>query len=141
MIEIAPIPRRLRLRGVALCMICTVAWCQLAEARSALSRRGESQVGTASYYSDRFQGRKTASGERYDRNRLTAVHRFLPFGSIVRVTNLANERSIVVRINDRFGHAPRGRLVDLSRSAARQLGMLHSGLARVRIEVLRLGDG
>ena len=95
----------------------------------------ERQTGVASYYSSEFQGRPTASGARYDEHRMTAAHRSLPFGSRVRVTNLANDRSVIVTINDRgpFGH---GRIIDVSRRAARRLGFLGAGTARVRLEAL-----
>jgi rare lipoprotein A len=93
------------------------------------------QTGSATYYSDKFQGRKTASGERYDRALLTAAHRSLPFGTMVRVTNLGNNRSVTVRINDRGPHK-RSRIIDLSAAAARQIGMLRSGVARVGIEIV-----
>ena len=78
--------------------------------------------------------RKTASGERYDMNKLTAAHRELPFGTRVRVTNLDNGRQVEVRITDR-GPFIRGRIIDLSREAARRIGMIQAGTARVRIEV------
>ena len=100
---------------------------------------GDTQVGVASYYSDRFHGRRTANGERYDRNDLTAVHSRLPFGSIIRVTNLRNNLSVELRINDR-NRLPGGRLLDVSKRAARELGFIGAGLARVEIEVVRYGD-
>jgi len=100
---------------------------------------GATQVGVASYYSDRFQGRRTANGERYDRNDLTAVHPHLPFGTLIRVTNLRNNQSVELRINDRT-HLRRGRLLDVSKRAARELGFIGAGLARVEIEILRYGD-
>jgi rare lipoprotein A len=93
------------------------------------------QVGTASWYGPGFHGRRTASGERFDQHGLTAAHRSLPFGTRVVVTNLANGRSVTVRINDR-GPRVRGRTIDLSRAAARRLGMEGRGVARVRLQVL-----
>jgi len=93
------------------------------------------QTGTASYYARDFQGRRTASGEKYDERDLTAAHRGLPFGTRVRVTHLANDRQVVVRVNDRGPYA-RGRIVDLSRRAARELGLVGTGTAKVRLEVL-----
>lgn len=95
------------------------------------------QVGIASYYHRSFHGRKTASGEAYDKGRYTAAHKRLPFGTKVRVTSLATGRSVLVRINDR-GPYVRGRIIDLSRRAARDLGMLTKGLLRVRLEVVKL---
>jgi rare lipoprotein A len=94
-------------------------------------------VGTATWYGARAHGRRTASGQRFDRHALTAAHRTLPFNARVRVTNLRNGRAVVVRITDR-GPLARGRIIDLSEAAARQLDMVERGVARVRIE--RLGD-
>jgi rare lipoprotein A len=91
------------------------------------------QEGMASWYGPSFHGKRTASGEVYDMEKLTAAHRTLPFGTLVRVTNLANDRTVVVRINDR-GPFVAGRVIDLSRAAARELDMLVSGTARVRLE-------
>jgi rare lipoprotein A len=93
------------------------------------------QTGRASWYGRKFHGRRTASGERYDMNALTAAHKTLPLAAYVRVTNSANSKSVVVRINDRGPYA-RGRVIDLSYAAARMLGLQHSGVARVKIEGL-----
>ncbi len=93
------------------------------------------QVGVASWYGTELQGNRTASGERFAAETLTAAHPSLPLGTRVRVTNLANGRSVVVRINDR-GPFVRGRALDVSRGAARALGMLGTGTARVRITPL-----
>lgn len=92
--------------------------------------------GSASYYASKFQGRRTASGEAFDNAALTAAHRTLPFGSLVRVTNEANGRSVVVRINDR-GPFTRGRLIDVSRAAAEELGLVARGHATVSLELLK----
>ena len=92
----------------------------------------EAEVGLASYYADRFHGRRTASGERYDRNAFTAAHRRLPFGARVKVTNLDNGRAVTVRINDR-GPFVSGRVIDLSYAAAARLGMLRNGIVKVRV--------
>ena len=97
--------------------------------------RASVQTGKASWYGDAHHGKKTASGETYDMAELTAAHRSLPLGTRVRVVNLENGRSVVVRINDR-GPFARGRIIDLSRAAARELGHLGSGVFTVRIEVL-----
>lgn len=93
------------------------------------------QRGRASWYGRRFHGRRTASGERFNASSHTAAHRSLPFGTRVRVTNLRNGRSVVVRINDR-GPYSRGRIIDLSRAAAEAIGMLRTGTAPVRVEVI-----
>ncbi|MEJ5245347.1 MAG: septal ring lytic transglycosylase RlpA family protein [Bacteroidota bacterium] len=91
--------------------------------------------GKASYYSDKFHGRSTASGEIFDQNKLTAAHRSLPFGSKLKVKNLKNSRSVVVIINDR-GPFVEGRIIDLSYEAARQLDMLQDGIADVECTIL-----
>jgi len=93
------------------------------------------QHGAASWYGRDFHGRRTASGERFDMNALTAAHRTLPLASYVRVTNTKNEKSVIVRINDR-GPFHTGRIIDLSRAAAEVLGMQHSGTTRVEIQGL-----
>ena len=90
------------------------------------------QCGRASWYS---MGTRTASGEKMNANALAAAHRSLPFGTHVRVDNLGNGRSVVVRINDR-GPFIRGRVIDLTRGAAQKLGMIHSGTASVRVTVI-----
>ncbi|WP_434592351.1 septal ring lytic transglycosylase RlpA family protein [Pseudomonas sp. R4-83] len=96
---------------------------------------GYDQSGVASYYGARHHGKRTASGEAFNQHSLTAAHRQLPFGTRVKVTNLKNDESVVVRINDRGPHT-RGRIIDLSREAADQIGMLRSGTARVRVQAL-----
>lgn len=90
----------------------------------------------ASWYGPGFHGRTTASGERFNQNGLTAAHRKLPFGTKVRVTNTRNKKSVVVRINDR-GPFIHGRTIDLSRGAANKIGMVATGTACVRVEVIR----
>lgn len=96
---------------------------------------GEAIEGRASWYGGKFHGRRTANGERFDMDDLTAAHRTLPFGTKVRVTNARNGRSVVVRINDR-GPFIGGRVIDLSRGAADAIGMVRTGVAPVRIERL-----
>lgn len=91
--------------------------------------------GSASYYAAKFHGRRTASGERFDNTAMTAAHRTLPFGSKVRVTNPANGRSVVVRINDR-GPFTRGRAIDVSHAAAKQLGLIARGHGTVELALL-----
>jgi rare lipoprotein A len=92
-------------------------------------------TGQASWYGEAHHGKKTASGEVYDRTQRTAAHRTLPMGTHVRVTNVENGRSVVVRINDRGPFRP-GRIIDLSQAAAREIGTLDDGLFPVRLEVL-----
>jgi len=91
------------------------------------------ETGNASYYADKFEGRNTANGETFNQSKLTAAHKKLPFGTQVLVTNLANGRSVQVRINDR-GPFVTGRIIDLTKSAAREIDMLGTGVARVRIK-------
>ena len=91
--------------------------------------------GMASYYGNELAGNRTASGERFDPGQLTAAHRTLPFGTMVRVTNTSNGDSVVVRINDR-GPFSRGRVIDVSQAAAREIGMHRSGTARVKLALL-----
>lgn len=94
------------------------------------------QTGTASYYADFFNGRLTANGERFNNVYVyTAAHKTLPFGTKVRVTNLKNKRSIVVRINDR-GPFVKGRVIDLTRSGAKKLGFEKQGLAKVQLDIV-----
>lgn len=94
------------------------------------------QTGMASYYAHKFHGRKTASGERFDMHDLTAAHPTLPFNTRVRVTNLSTKQSVVVRVNDR-GPFKKGRIIDVSLAAAKKIGLLGSGTAKVSIEVVR----
>jgi rare lipoprotein A len=93
-------------------------------------------VGLASYYGGEFAGQTTASGQPFDPNRMTAAHRTLPFGTLVRVTNLDNNRSVVVTITDR-GPERADRIIDVSMNAARELMMMPAGVVKVRLEVLK----
>ena len=93
-------------------------------------------MGIASYYAAKFHGKRTASGEKFSSKLLTAAHQTLPFGTRLKVTNLRNMKSVVVRVNDRGPHV-RGRIVDVSRAAAELIGMRHTGTARVALEVLQ----
>ena len=106
-----------------------------AQASSHSGQSGSAQAGMASYYHDRFHGRRTASGARYDKHDYSAAHKTLPLGTRVRVTDARSGKSVVVRINDRGPYA-RGRVIDLSRAAAREIGLTRKGVARVKLEVL-----
>jgi rare lipoprotein A len=97
------------------------------------SGRIHTEYGYASYYGDKFEGRRTASGEAFHQSLLTAAHKQLPFGTKVRVTNLSNHKSVIVRVNDR-GPFVRGRIIDLSKSAAKNIGMINAGVVKVKIE-------
>lgn len=98
------------------------------------------QTGKASFYADKFDGHPTASGEKYRHNKLTGAHKTLPFGTVVRITNVDNNQSVEVTINDR-GPYVEGRIIDVSRSAAEKLGFINKGLAEVKLEVIDPGDG
>lgn len=103
-------------------------------------RRADILHGIATWYGGPFNGRRTASGELYDMNAMTACHPTLPFGSIVRVVNIKNKHSVVVRITDR-GDLLDGRIIDLSYAAAEKLKMARAGLAAVDLQVISLGHG
>ncbi|MFN0126350.1 MAG: septal ring lytic transglycosylase RlpA family protein [Verrucomicrobiales bacterium] len=94
------------------------------------------ETGIASWYGGRWHGRKTANGERYDQNSMTAAHKRLPFNTRVRVTNLRTGQSAIVRINNR-GPYIRGRVIDVSRAAAQKIGIQRGGVGRVKLEVPR----
>src|SRR6187402_2889119 len=98
------------------------------------------QTGKASFYADKFEGVATASGEKYKHSKLTGAHKTLPFGTKVRITNLANNQSVEIIINDRGPYVD-GRIVDVSKAAAEQLGFVNMGLAEVKLEVIDPGDG
>lgn len=108
--------------GIAVCMLL-------------LSGAVLAESGYAVHYSDKFQGRKTANNEIFDQNELTAAHKKLPFGTQVKVTNLANDRSVVVKINDRMARRNKN-VIDLTKRAAEELGFVKSGRAKVKLEVV-----
>lgn len=120
--------------GLAILLLLSLAGCAGREGR--LAERAPSgwngEQGQASFYADRYHGRRTANGEVHDRAALTAAHRSLPFGSRVRVIRLDNGRETMVRINDR-GPFVRGRVIDLSRRAAEELDMIRAGVVDVRL--------
>lgn len=107
--------------------------------REVVEKRKHKQIGVASFYHERFHGRRTANGERYNKEALTACHAQLPFGTLIRITNLRNYRSTEVRVNDR-NRLKGGRILDISTRAARELDMLRSGTAKVELEVLAWGN-
>ena len=135
---------RQHLRPVVAALLLTLAGCAARTSPPTTGRAGvlEAREGLASYYGPGFHGKPTASGARFDMHAMVAAHPSWPFGTMVRVTNLANGRTVRVRILDRGPAAgPRadGVLIDLSYGAARTLGFLRSGRTRVRLEVLRWG--
>jgi rare lipoprotein A len=129
--------------GLAACLSGCAARVPVAAPSGSTTRILETREGLASYYGKEFQGRKTASGARFDMNAMVAAHPSYPFGTLLRVTNLANGRSISVRIVDRGPgpqHRGNGFIIDVSRKAAQVLGFLQQGRARVRLEVLAWGS-
>ena len=94
------------------------------------------ETGKGSYYADKFEGRPTASGEKFDQGKMTAAHRTLPLGTKVKVTNVANGRSVTVTVNDR-GPFAAGRIIDVSKKAAKKLDMVNAGVANVKISYKR----
>ncbi len=98
------------------------------------------QTGVASYYSTKFEGRKTANGEKFTNNGYTAAHNRLKFGTYVKVTNTRTGKWVVVRINDKL-HQSNKRIVDLTRRAAKQLGLMSKGVTKVRLEVIPKEEG
>ncbi len=101
-----------------------------------LAGYAQTETGTASYYNDKFEGKQTASGEIYKASKMTAAHKTLAFGTQVKVTNLSNDRSVVVTVNDR-GPFVEGRIIDLSRAAATKLGYIEQGVAEVKVEPVK----
>ena len=102
-----------------------------------VQKKGHNKLtGMASYYGPGFQGKKTANGERFNMHALTAAHKKLPFNTIVKVTNLTNDKSVIVRINDR-GPYGKGRIIDLSKAAAKKIEMLQAGITKVRMEIIK----
>lgn len=99
----------------------------------------DTQTGVASYYGDKFDGRKTSFGEVFKKNDLTAAHLKYPYNTILRVINLLNNKSVILRINDRKPDF-NGRIIDVSYGAAKKLDMLKNGITEVRIEVLKWGN-
>ncbi len=100
-----------------------------------LSQQKFEQEGLASFYADKFEGRTTASGETYDHLKMTAAHLTLPFNTYIKVTNLENQKSVVLRVNDR-GPFVKGRIIDVSRSAAEELDFVETGLVNVKVEIV-----
>lgn len=108
-------------------------------ASNAQNNLGHTEEGIASFYGSKFHGKKTSSGELFNMWAMTAAHKTIPHNARVRVTNLDNSKSVLVRINDHGPHV-KGRIIDLSRAAAAKIGMIGKGTARVRLEVVALDD-
>jgi rare lipoprotein A len=116
--------------GFCLCMASCVS------SKPNLGERGYVEEGQASYYARKFQGRTMANGQPYKRNKLTAAHKTLPFGTKVKVTNLATKETVKVHITDR-GPFVKGRIIDLSEAAAKRLNFINIGVVPVRVKVVR----
>ena len=121
--------------GAGLALVIAVAACGAKTAPQSMTPSGKAQRGLASWYGPKFHGRTTANGERYNMMDLTAAHKTLPFGTFVHVTNRANNKTIVVRINDR-GPFVRGRILDLSYAAAKVIGASSTGVVDVEVRVM-----
>ncbi|AZG34400.1 septal ring lytic transglycosylase RlpA family protein [Shewanella psychromarinicola] len=115
---------------------CILAGCTSIQPSAGDNWIGFTESGQASFYADRYQNRKTASGDLYKHNQKTAAHRDLPFGSNVKVTNTNNGKSVIVKINDR-GPFVKGRIIDLSKSAFSSIGNISNGVINVKIEIAR----
>lgn len=128
--------RRLSLKACMLlaCMLVALPYFSSHIPHSS-SLLAQTQTGKASYYAKKFEGRRTASGERLSGDSLTCAHRTYPFGTKLRVTNLSNGKVVIVRVTDR-GPFARGRIIDLSRRAAREIGMMAQGVVNVRVDVV-----
>ncbi|PSR55205.1 septal ring lytic transglycosylase RlpA family lipoprotein [Adhaeribacter arboris] len=117
-------------------VICAFILAGLVSSCARTNWNGYTEQGNASYYADKFQGRKMANGQPYRKGKLTAAHKKIPLGSRVKVTNLKTHRSVKVKITDRGPHG-RNRMIDLSRAAARKVGMIEAGVVPVKIKVLK----
>ena len=139
MSRISIINSRVPLFALSVALLFSVAACSTSStgssSKSTASKGSYSAKGEASYYADSLQGRKTASGQPYDKGKMTAAHRKLAFGTKVRVTNLENGKTVTVVVNDR-GPFIDGRIIDVSRRAAESLQFVRQGVTDVRIEVV-----
>ena len=125
--------------GLTLACVAVVMLLTFGEPRSRPAKGIFTQQGKASWYGEKFEGKTTASGERYAMDDMTAAHRKLPFGTLVEVTHLENGNAVEVEINDRGPYVD-DRIIDLSKAAAEKLGMMEAGVAPVRIEVTKRVD-
>lgn len=127
--------KRIHIRALLAAAGMLVAVSVISATHAHSSGMSQTFAGSASWYGGKFHGRKTANGELFDMNQLTAAHKTLPFGTRVKVTNNRNGKSVIVRINDR-GPYVKKRVIDLSRKAAQEVGMIKSGTAPVTVEIL-----
>ena len=118
----------MKIKNIILSTVVLFLFCHLGFSQN-------SETGMASFYSDTFEGKTTASGELFSQSKLTAAHRTLPFRTKIKVTNLANKKSVIVTVNDR-GPFVEGRIIDLSKKAAVKLDFINKGVAKVKLEVV-----
>lgn len=118
---------------IGLCGAC-------ATSRQVRAPKEKGTIVVASWYGEYFRGRKTANGERFNPDKISCAHKTLPFGTILKVTNIENDKSLVVRVNDR-GPYIRGRSLDLSRAAAQRLGFMRKGTTKLRMEIVEEKQG
>ena len=128
--------KRALVQGWLIALLMVVPICPAQSSRSVKTAQAPPETGVAIYYSDQLVGRPVANGEKYDNKALTAAHRTLPFGTMVKVTNLKNNKSTVVKINDRGPHGSKANIIDLSRRAAEEIDMIKDGKVKVKIEVV-----
>ncbi len=128
-------------RFLLLMVIITLSFAAFAQTpvNYRLAKPAKVQYGTASYYADKFNGRRTANGEIFSQEKMTCAHNTLPLGTWIKVTNLRNKQTVIVRVTDRLHHR-NPRLVDLSKKAAKKLGYVGQGLTKVKVEVLSKDD-
>ncbi len=122
--------------GWLIALLTVVPICRAQSSPPVKTGPAGSETGFAIYYSDQLVGRPLANGEKYDNKALSAAHRTLPFGTMVKVTNLKNNKSTIVKINDRGPHGSKANIIDLSRRAAEEIDMIKDGKAKVKIEVV-----
>lgn len=122
--------------NILLTVVLFIVGAACTSSKPTAGQRGYTEEGKASYYSNKLHGRKMANGQPYNRNRLTAAHRTLPFGTKVKVTNLQTNKSVKVKITDR-GPFVKGRVVDLSEAAAKRLGYINAGIVPVKMKVVK----
>ena len=120
--------------GFSLALSATALSAKEARSHKQQASQAKSMIGIASYYGGNFHGKRTASGEMFNKNAMTAAHRSLKFGTKVKVTNLRNGKTVLVKVNDRGPHV-QGRIIDLSQAAAKKIGL--KGVARVKLEVVK----
>jgi rare lipoprotein A len=120
---------------ITVLLLLTASYSIEAQDTAKKTSKARIQYGIASFYANKFNGRKTANGEIFSQQKMTCAHNSLPLGTYIRVTNLRNKKTIIVKVNDRLHHRNK-RLVDLTRAGAQKLGFIKSGTTRVKVEVL-----